>query len=464
MKTLKELDEICLDAYTSEDIGAFKGVFDEKTAAIFVYNKNVFYQNKTEQIDPDNYKVKPEYRHGAVYAPLSVFERVGVSIDKDVISLGDKTVKLAEISTFEKYGLIFVPVVETSRELGLSTISLYENRLVVFGTEAVTDALAAAIKENPAIEFAGGGAVIGEYDATKFTAQDFKMAKDKWRASIVATPETIDTTDEVLLEKIRNINISSRKLWETMNKNPDRFILWGDTPPVESCDLRYQYDKLFSLTLGYAVYGGELYHNEELKNDILDALRWMYENMYGEAELEDRGWRSIKLFNWWDWYVGAIEPLTDTMLIMEEYLTMEQKKKYLKVLEFVLDNWRLGNSQPCCSGRMSVGTKCALLLEDPLRLATSANDYHVMLEVKAWGDGTLTDYVNYQHGFPYNMMYGMSNLNRVLKVGANLAGTPLEFSSPRYYNQFNLFKYMYEAAMYRGRGFMPFYGRACSAV
>lgn len=236
MKTLKELDAICLDAYTSEDIAAFKRVFDEKAAAIFVYNKNVFYQNKTEQIDPDNYRVKPEYRCGVVYAPLTVFERVGVSIDKDVISLGDKTVKLAEISTFEKYGLTFVPVIETARELGLSTISLYKNRLVVFGTEAVTDALAEAIKENPAIEFAGGGAVIGEYDATKFTAQDFKQAKDKWRASIVATPETIDTTDEVLLVMInhgKNPKDATYAYAVLPYASEEKTTLYAKTPEVE---------------------------------------------------------------------------------------------------------------------------------------------------------------------------------------------------------------------------------------
>ena len=465
MKTFKELDVICLDAYSEEDIVAFKSLLGSDAAAIFVYNKNIYFDGVSEQIDKDNYKVKPEYRKGVIFAPAAVFSKIGASVTSEGITLGDKSLSLDGPlfkESFVKHGLTFLPVMRAAEALGLSSVSLYKNRLIVFGKEAPVSALKTAASANPAIEFAGGGVVIGKYDATKFTAADFKEAKDKWRASIVATPDAIDISDAALVDKIKKINTRSLDLWKTLNKSPDRFILWGDTPPVESCDLRYQYDKLFSLTLGYAVYGGELYHNEELKRDILDALRWMYENMYGEAELEGTGWRDIKLFNWWDWYVGAIEPLTDTMLIMEEYLTMEEKKKYLKVLEFVLDHWRLGNSQPSCSGRMSVGTKCALLLEDPVRLATSANDYHVMLEVKAWGDGTLTDYVNYQHGFPYNLMYGLSNLNRVLKVGANLAGTPLEFSSPRFYNQFDLFKYMYEAAMYRGRGFMSFYGRACT--
>ena len=479
MKDLKQLDAICLDAYTKEDVEAFREAMLGNAAAVFVYNKNAYSGGMTEQIDKDNYKVRPEYRCGTLLAPVLVFLRIkGATVTENSITLGTKTLtfeagstaykldgKAAEFTTapFKKFGHTFVPVLDTAEVLGLSSRTLYQNRLVVFGEKGVIEKLDAAIAANPAVEFAGGGAVIGEYDATKFTSADFKMAKDKWRLSLAASPELLDLSDPTLAEKIATISNKAKELWQTMNRG-ERIILWGDTPPVESCDLRFQYDKLYSLTLGWAVYGSELYHNEELKKDILEALLWMYEHMYGEAELEDRGWRSIHLFNWWDWYVGAIEPLTDTMLLMEEFLTMEEKKKYLKVLEFVLDSWRTGDTQPCCSGRMSVGTKCALLLEDPVRLNRSANDYHVMLEVKAFGDGTLTDYVNYQHGFPYNLMYGMSNLNRVLKVGANLAGTPLEFSSPRYYNQFNLFKYMYEAAMYRGRGFMVFYGRASAST
>ncbi len=472
-----KLDEVCLDAFTSEDVSEFRTLAKNVTA-VFIYNKNVLTGGKECQIDSDNFKVRTEMRCGVSVAPVSVFECVdGGRVEKSAISVGKKTLSFKKnskkytvsgktgvfsVAPFSYLGHTYVPVAECALALGLSTLLLYGDRLTVFGSKSDISAIKAAIKKNPALEFAGGRAVIGEYDATKFTSADYKAAKDKWRESLVASPELIDTSDALLMEKIKARNDSAAELWRTLNRGEDRIILWGDEAPTESCHLRFQYDKLFALTLAWGTFGGELYHNEDLKRDILDAYRWMYENMYGEAEIENRGWRSIHTFNWWDWYVGAIEPMTDGMLIMEEFFTYEEKKKYLKVLEFVLDSWRTGNSQDHCSGRMSVGTKCALLLEDSVRLERSSNDYHVMLEVKLAGPGTHTDYCNYQHGFPYNMMYGMSNINRVLKVGANLAGTPLEFASPRYYNQFNLFKFMYEAAMYRGRGFMCYWGRASS--
>ena len=41
MKTLKELNEICLDAYTEADVSEFKSLLGKDSAAIFVYNKNM---------------------------------------------------------------------------------------------------------------------------------------------------------------------------------------------------------------------------------------------------------------------------------------------------------------------------------------------------------------------------------------------------------------------------------------
>ena len=48
MKTLKELDAICLDAYTEEDVVTFKSLLGSDAAAIFVYNKNIYFDGVSE--------------------------------------------------------------------------------------------------------------------------------------------------------------------------------------------------------------------------------------------------------------------------------------------------------------------------------------------------------------------------------------------------------------------------------
>ncbi len=470
--------DICFDAYEQKDLNAFEELTKKNSVAVFVYNKHVYKSGDVFDIDKENYRVRPEFRKGVLLAPVSVFEHInGGRVEKNTLFVGENRLEYTvgkkvcakngeslEFSTapFSRFGHDYLPLIEAARALGLGAVGLYENRLCVLGDAATIDTLAAEARKNPAIEFAGGAAVVGEYDTERFTSEDFKIAKDKWRELLVSTPEKMDLTDPVLAEKIREINDSAKPIWESMHKEPSRKMLWGSEPPSESCHLSEHYGNIYNLARAWGTYGGELYHSEELKSDILDALEWMYENMYGEAEIEGRGWRDINTFNWWNWYVDAPRWLTNAMLIMEEFLTREQKQKYLKLFEYVVDRWRTGESQDHCSGRLEVAPKCALLLEDKKRLAKCARDYHIMLKVGLAGAGTHTDYVNYQHGFPLSMMYGLVNLTRVLKTASNLAGTPLEFSSPRAYTLLKIQKLMYEAAMYRGRGFSCLYGRGCT--
>lgn len=469
------MEDICLDEYTSEDMEKFIS-HAKDVLVLFIYNKNRLYNGCRCQIDEGNSKVRTELRSGISFAPVSVLSAMdGCTAEGCSVTYGANTLVFAAGNTeytlngdvhsftaapFEMYGHTYIPVKEAAEALGLTGYVYYDSRLTVIGPKNAADAFNAAVADNPALVYAGADAVIGEYDAYKFTHEDYMAAKDKWRKYLVGTPDTIDTNDPIMMDKVNSAANHARNVMKSMNRGEDAVILWGNQPPSISDDLMNQYANIRALAVAWGTYGSDLYHSKELADDILYAFKWMYENMYGEAEIEERGWRSMTAFNWWHWYVGGPESMMDAMLITEELFTDEQKRTYLKAFKHLLDTTRQLNTQDQCSGRMSVGTKCALLLEDPRRLTISANDYHIMLEVKLAGPGTHTDYCNYQHGMPYNMVYGKSNLHRVLKVGAILAGTPLEFSSRRYYNQYKLFRYMFEACMFRGRGFSAFLGRS----
>lgn len=177
---MTELKDVCLDAYTKDDENAFLKLASNNTAAIFVYNKNILSNGERAWIDPDNYRVRPEYRSGRIFAPLSVFGHLdGVEARGSELSFGGKTVVFKtgerkytvcdaeaelEIAPFERYEHLYIPIEEASRALGIGVALLYQNRLAVFGAEDSIRALVAAAKENTAIEFAGGAAVIGEYE------------------------------------------------------------------------------------------------------------------------------------------------------------------------------------------------------------------------------------------------------------------------------------------------------------
>ncbi len=454
------MEKLPPDAYSTEDLELFNKLTEKNILTLLIYNRKVLCGGKSYSIID-----RPELRDGIITAPAEIFTLLeGVTLNENVLTCGECSLDLCKcdlrIPLYERSGKIYVPVSDIAEALEFSHICLYQGRVIAVGVPADIEKFRTAVKKTPTLGFAAAAAVTGKYDACKFTHEDYKAARDQWRKLLVGSIENIDRKDEGINKKLKALTQNAEKLINSMNHSDGAPILWGDAPPTESGDLITQYQNIVSLAIAYGTYGTDFYLNDSLKEGILYALCWMYENMYGEAEIKGCGWRSINLFNWWDWYVGANEALTDTLLIMESCLTKEQIHKYMKLPKYLLDNWRLKYTQDQCSGRMAVGTKCALILEDPERLAIAANDYHILLNVVSEGPGTHTDYSNYQHGFPYNLMYGASCINRVLRVGSCLTGTPLEFTSYRVYNIYDQFKYMFDAAAFRGRGFVCFNGRA----
>ena len=420
-------------------------------ALAFIYSKKLLVRGENLVYD-DVDGARAVARGGAVFVPVSFFEK---HLGYDLSSLPD------ELFLVDRNARC-VDAMACAERLGISARTFYEGRLFVVADEAVLD----KIGNNEGYEEAAAYAVFGDYDASGFTAEDYKLAKDMWRMRLVGSEKINDLSDEVIAGKIRNAAAKCRAAFESYNRAPDRVILWGDKAPVESDDLWQQYIRIEHLAVGWGTYGCEYYHNEEILAVILDALEWMYINMYGESVMENRGWRNVHTFNWWHWYVGAPEALTNIMLIIEDHLTMEKKRELLKCYRWVRTvMYNSPGERGGASGRILAGAKCALLLEDKDYLERLQVDCDTTMSASEYGAGIhRADYVNWTHSFPHNISYGVVNIQRGLFAASILAATPLDISGPKRYNQFNLIKYCYEPAMYRMQGFVMFSGRSTFAV
>lgn len=465
------------DYYSETDTAAFKRMSIRGGVAIFLYSPNVYSECEIHHYDESDKTVRSVAKSGVTYVPVSFFQRflgAELKLNGAEVSLSIKgnnltvTVGQAEYTVngekgkfdfpVEKKGAhVFVPAVRTSKLLGIPAKSYNEDLLTVFGEDAVS-----TLDATPGAVYAGGYLVLGDYDKSVLTKENMKIVKDKWRSVLVGDEKINDLSDPVVREKIEGVSKNCESTWARLNKNPDRYILFGDKHPTDSVDLLRQYSNIATLSRGFATYGSRYYHNEDLKADILDSIQWMYENMYGENELNERGWRSPKAYDWWHWYVGGVEPLLDTLLLLEDYIPMEKMRKYLRCFKYVLTIHRVGYLRPFAMSRIKVCTRAGLLLEDADMIYREYHDYDLLLIITKTEEGAHTDYVEWTHGYPYNMMYGLNNLVRVTYMGAMLGGTPLEFTSPRQYRLFNTAKYMFEAACYQGRGFMGFNGRGIS--
>ena len=424
--------------------------FDEMIsdgAAAFIYSKKMLIRGERCAY-PESNKARAIAKGGVVYVPVSFFEKY----------IGGKLPTLPESSfTFDK-DVKCVNAMQCAEALGLKARLFYEDRLFIIASEDTLEKISADFK----LEEAGAYAVFGDYDASGFTSEDYRYAKDLWRERLVGSRKINDLSDPDIVAKIKYADAKCKEAFESYNRSADRVILWGDKAPTESDDLWRQYQKIEALAVGWGTWGGEYYRDESVLAVILDALQWMYENMYGEAVMEHRGWHSVYGFNWWHWYVGAPEALTNVMLIIEDHLTNTQKAEYLKCYKWVRTVlYAPPNDRGAASGRILAGAKCALLLEDKEYLEKLQVDCDATMGIAEYGAGIhKADYVNWSHHFPHNISYGAVNIQRGLFVASVLASTPLDISGPRRYNQFNLVKYCYEPSMYRMQGFVMFSGRS----
>ena len=309
-------------SYTEQEYNRFVEMSREGAVAVFIYSQNVFKDGKIYHYDESDRGVRAIAKGGVTMVPVSFFERF----------LG---VKAPE--TDEKH----LPLIKTARELGFSVGSYYFDRLTVIGTKEQLS----EIEASETLAEAGAYAVFGQYDASVFTHEDYEYAKDQWRLRLVGSPEINDPSDPVIAEKIAAIDAECEKWLSCMHREDDRVIVWGDAPPVESADLSYQYNRLWALTRAFGTYGSAYYKNEELYATIRETLDWLRDNMYGKKEIEGRGWRDMRAFNWWDWFVGAAYPLTDILLVVEDRLTMKEKADYLECYKYATTIMRGGDGQ-----------------------------------------------------------------------------------------------------------------------
>lgn len=435
----------------------FKALSLSGMKAIFIYSPNVYTDGNIVRYDAKNRGVRTIAVSGEVFAPVSLFaEYLGASVslcgDLATVERDGRSVK---VGVYDSDGVVCLPVIRCANAIGIAAKGYYEDRLVVIGTPEQLAAMDADVD----MQTAGAYMLFGKYDPYSFSSEDYKAARQKWKMKLVGSPELNDMTNDSIREKIESLDRAAEQKLETMNKGADRVILWGDNPPVESEELGRQYGGLRTLALAWATYGSKFYQNEEVRDTVLEGVKWMYENMYGVAEIEERGWRSARAFNWYFWYVSAPDCLCDIFYCMEEYFTLDDRRRYLACFEWCSTFMRNWFSRDAALSRIWTGTKVGIACEDPDWMYGEYVDLDMLLGLGETEEGPRIDYVQWTHGMPYNNHYGILNLERILTVVSTLAGTPVEFLNPKQYNQFMLIKYMYEAAMHKGQAFIMLCGR-----
>ena len=299
------------------------------------------------------------------------------------------------------------------------------------------------------------------YNTEKFTSEDFRLARQSWVRDLCGD----ENTNDISIPGIKNIllmyDLDSEQFRRDMNRDKGAVILFGDQAPTISGDIKIQYDAIYRMALPYSTVGCRGYKSKELLDDVLFALEWMYNNMYGENVLTDTSFRSWKLYDWWDWYIGGACPMMNTLMIIEDGITPEQIKRYTTPIAFLRYQMKTEPTPAHMMSRMMAMTPLAILTEDRALLKQLYEECEILLEQHDDGDDMRRDFCCMTHGLIYNIAYGFINLDRIGRILKIFADTPLAYPVPmeKQYFLMGMIRYTFAPSMYKGRPFAPMNGR-----
>ena len=300
-----------------------------------------------------------------------------------------------------------------------------------------------------------------EYDTLKFTDEDFKLARDSWRRDLCGDESTNDISMPGIKSILLMYDLDSEQFRRDMNRASDATILFGDYVPELSGELKIQYDAIYRMALPYGTIGCRGYKSRELLSDVLYALEWMYNNMYGENVLTDTSFRSWKLYDWWDWYIGGACPMMNTLMIIEDGIDPSLIKRYTTPISYLRHQMKTEPIPAHMMSRMMSMTPLALLTCDRDLLRQLREECEVLLEEHDEGENMRRDMCCMTHGLVYNIGYGFINLDRIGRILKILAPTPLAYpiSHEKQYSLMKMVRYTFAPSMYKGRPFAPMNGR-----
>lgn len=280
----------------------------------------------------------------------------------------------------------------------------------------------------------------------------FDAAKARWRESLVSTPEQIAAGDENVKARAEGCGAGAISAWNLFKKHREENSpsLFRPDACEKSSDMTREYNFIRRMAIGYATYGSECYQNPELLSDILFALDFMYNHYNGEAELAGTGWRSIRIFNWWDWQIGSPMAYMDTMVLVDEHLDVETKKNYLKVFDTLVPAPRDYGANKIHYGILMIKSGLLTEREELIKIGTEGIE-----DTYLYADGGVNDKQGfYRDGsyifhtlHPMNYTYGMGHYNAVVELAELLCGSEFELSAEK---RELMYTWLYKS-------FLPFY-------
>lgn len=287
---------------------------------------------------------------------------------------------------------------------------------------------------------------------------DYDTMQDRWIAR-VAGDTSLDMNDADTKSYVEKMETEGISLWLELNKNENRTRLWPQKESDSvSADYTTQFVKIKSMALAFATPYGQFYQSEQLLNDIVDAINFMVVNKRYDG--------NYYTGNWWDWQIGCAQPLTDTLMIISDYVEYSKIEKAVTALEgYAYDSskqWPSYNATG--ANRTDIGLVVlgsGIIAHKDARIENVINTVPSVMDLVESNDGIYADGSIVQHtDNPYNGSYGNELIKGIGRIQNILRDTHWEIIDERFKNVYDVIIKGYIPLMNNGQMMSMVNGRS----
>lgn len=255
--------------------------------------------------------------------------------------------------------------------------------------------------------------------------------------------EYYDTHNDAMKKQHDYIEKEAQKLLNDMNTRPDKTYLWDDAKDVQtnSSHMTKSYKNIERIAEAMGHPKSSLNTNENVKK-LKAAIAWMHEHVYGKAAEDnvrtltsnfiEKDANKKKAMNWWDYEIGGPKALTNTLILMDDHFTNEEKKiytapiqKYVPKSDEILAS--VGKSEKATGGNLVDISKVKLLEsiinEDDSKMKSAIDSFkNVFTYVQESASGKARNgfykdgsYIDHQD-VPYTGAYGVVLLEGISQM------------------------------------------------
>jgi len=209
--------------------------------------------------------------------------------------------------------------------------------------------------------------------------RDIKISLENWKRLLVVS-ENADLCDSAVKKRISTIEKDADEALHLYDCNTKESLFLG-RKPENTDEMVKEFRYMNALAIAWGSYGSKYYKDEGILEKLLFSLEWMYENRFGQNEIDGVGWRDTRLFNWHRWQIDSPQYIMYILIILGDILGPEYAVKYLKLFDHLVKVPRDYASNKVHFAKLIIGAGLLQRNEEKIYLAlNNIQDTHAYVD------------------------------------------------------------------------------------